>query len=94
MTWESIQKFGGLKPGTKVLKGAALFPRVDVKKELEALSGGTEEAPEKEEKKPEKKAEPPEGRGSQSGNRHLRRLHEDQAHRREGHCLRKGGQVR
>ena len=58
-TWESIQKFGGLKPGTKVQKGAALFPRVDVKKELEALSGGTEEAPEKEEKKPEKKAEAP-----------------------------------
>ena len=58
-TWESIQKFGGLKPGTKVLKGAALFPRVDVKKELEALSGGKEEAPEKEEKKPEKKAEAP-----------------------------------
>ena len=40
-------------------KGAALFPRVDVKKELEALSGGKEEAPEKEEKKPEKKAEAP-----------------------------------
>lgn len=58
-TWESIQKFGGLKPGTKVQKGAALFPRVDVKRELEALSGGTEEAPEKEEKKPEKKAEAP-----------------------------------
>ena len=58
-SWESIQKFGGLKPGTKVQKGAALFPRVDVKKELEALSGGKEEAPEKEEKKPEKKAEAP-----------------------------------
>ena len=58
-TWESIQKFGGLKPGTKVQKGAALFPRVDVKKELEVLSGGKEEAPEKEEKKPEKKAEAP-----------------------------------
>ena len=57
--WESIQKFGGLKPGTKVQKGAALFPRVDVKKELEVLSGGKKEAPEKEEKKPEKKAEAP-----------------------------------
>ena len=39
-TWESVQKFGGLKPGTKVVKGAALFPRVDIKKELEFLSGG------------------------------------------------------
>ena len=45
-TWESVQKFGGLKPGTVVKKGAALFPRVDIKKELEILSG------EKEEKKP------------------------------------------
>ena len=27
MTWESVQKFGGLKPGTKVVKGAALVPR-------------------------------------------------------------------
>ena len=56
MTWESVQKFGGLKPGTKVCKGAALFPRVDVKKELEALNGGKTEEPKKEEKK-EKKAE-------------------------------------
>ena len=68
-TWESVQKFGGLKPGTKVVKGAALFPRVDIKKELEFLSGGKEEAPAKKEEKPakkqekkaEKKAELPEG---------------------------------
>ena len=66
MTWESVQKFGGLKPGTKVCKGAALFPRVDVKKELEVLNGGKEEEPKKEakkekktEKKQEKKAEAP-----------------------------------
>jgi len=71
MTWESVQKFGGLKPGTKVCKGAALFPRVDVKKELEALNGGKEEAPKKEEKKEkkqekkaEKKTELPEGLAS------------------------------
>ena len=61
MTWESVQKFGGLKPGTKVVKGAALFPRVDIKKELEALSGDKEEKKpakeEKKEKKQEKKAE-------------------------------------
>ncbi|MBQ3574881.1 MAG: methionine--tRNA ligase [Clostridia bacterium] len=57
MTWESVLKFGGLKPGTKVQKGAALFPRVDIKKELEALSGGKEEKKAvKEEKKQEKKA--------------------------------------
>ncbi|MGN0183931.1 MAG: methionine--tRNA ligase subunit beta, partial [Aristaeellaceae bacterium] len=71
-TWESVQKFGGLKPGTKVVKGAALFPRVDVKKELEFLYGGKEEAParkeekpaKKQEKKAEKKAELPEGLAS------------------------------
>ena len=71
-TWESVQKFGGLKPGTKVVKGAALFPRVDVKKELEFLYGGKEEAPAKKEEKPakkqekkaEKKAELPEGLAS------------------------------
>ena len=50
-TWESIQSFGGLKSGTMVKKGEALFPRYDVKKELEALAG------EKEEKKEEKAAE-------------------------------------
>ena len=71
-TWESVKKFGGLKPGTKVVKGAALFPRVDIKKELEFLYGGKEEAPAKKEEKPakkqekkaEKKAELPEGLAS------------------------------
>ncbi|MBQ3667611.1 MAG: methionine--tRNA ligase [Clostridia bacterium] len=36
-TWESVRKFGGLKPGTVVKKGEALFPRVDVQKELKAI---------------------------------------------------------
>ena len=36
-TWESVQKFGQLKPGTKVCKGEALFPRIDVKKDLALL---------------------------------------------------------
>ena len=36
-TWESVRKFGGLKPGTMVKKGEALFPRVDVQKELKAI---------------------------------------------------------
>ncbi|MBQ9265073.1 MAG: methionine--tRNA ligase [Clostridia bacterium] len=50
-TWESLQRFGVLPEGVKVHKGDALFPRIDVKKELEALSG------KKEEKKVEKKEE-------------------------------------
>lgn len=57
-TWESVQKFGAIRPGTKVEKGAALFPRVDVKKELEALGEGKEaEKAEKKAEKAEKKAE-------------------------------------
>ena len=58
-TWESIQAFGALKPGTVVKKGEPLFPRLDIPKELEALSGGgtgNEKKEEKKEEKQEKKA--------------------------------------
>ena len=41
-TWDSIQKFGGIVPGTVVKKGAALFPRIDIKKELAELNGDDE----------------------------------------------------
>ena len=67
-SWESLQCFGRLPEGLRVHKGEALFPRIDVNKELEALSAGTpgkdekaakkeQKAAEKEEKKAEKKAE-------------------------------------
>ncbi len=59
-TWDSLKTFGQLPAGTKVQKGEALFPRIDVKKELEALYPAEEKPaqPEKKaEKKPEKKAE-------------------------------------
>ena len=67
-SWESLQSFGRLPEGLRVHKGEALFPRIDVNKELEALSAGTpgkdekaakkeQKAAEKEEKKAEKKAE-------------------------------------
>ena len=55
MTWASIQSFGGLKSGTVVKKGEPLFPRLDIQKELEALSGGAAKDEKKEEKKEEKK---------------------------------------
>jgi methionyl-tRNA synthetase len=42
-----LGSFGGLKPGTAVVKGEALFPRIDVKKELEELEA---EMPHKAEK--------------------------------------------
>jgi len=60
-TWESIQKFGGLKAGTVVHKGDALFPRFDIAKELAALNGEPEEVPAKpakKEKKEKKQQEP------------------------------------
>ncbi len=46
-TWDSLSAFGGLKPGTVVKKGQALFPRIDVEKEMAEL------APKKEEFRPE-----------------------------------------
>lgn len=36
-TWASIEAFGALKPGSKVHKGEALFPRIDIAKEMEWL---------------------------------------------------------
>lgn len=54
-SWESIASFGALPVGTRVKKGQPLFPRIDVAKELEILSGG--KADEKAEKKQEKAAE-------------------------------------
>ena len=36
-TWDSVKMFGGVVPGSKVHKGEALFPRIDVAKELELL---------------------------------------------------------
>jgi len=68
-SWDSLEKYGAIPAGTKVHKGEALFPRIDVTKELEALAGGKEAAKEekkaakgeqKQEKKAEKKHEEPE----------------------------------
>ena len=36
-TWDSVKVFGGVVPGSKVHKGEALFPRIDIAKELELL---------------------------------------------------------
>ena len=58
-TWQSLQCFGQLPHGIKVQKGEALFPRIDIKKELEALNPQPKEEKkeEKEKAKQEKKAE-------------------------------------
>ena len=55
--WESASRFGLLPAGTKVQKGEALFPRIDVKKELaDIVHTPKAEAPKAEEKKPAKTA--------------------------------------
>jgi len=36
-SWDSLKEFGCLKQGTRVQKGAPIFPRLDIEKELEAL---------------------------------------------------------
>ena len=68
-SWDSLGRFGSIPAGTAVHKGEALFPRIDVTKELEVLAGGKEAAKEekkaakaeqKQEKKAEKKHEEPE----------------------------------
>ena len=56
--WEDTFKWGVLKVGTKVEKGPALFPRIDIEKELaELMKNEKKEEPKKEEKKEESKAE-------------------------------------
>ena len=55
--WESASRFGLLPAGTKVQKGEALFPRIDVKKELaDIVPTPKAETPKAEEKKPAKTA--------------------------------------
>ncbi|MBR1586004.1 MAG: methionine--tRNA ligase subunit beta, partial [Clostridia bacterium] len=59
-SWDGLHCFGALPAGIRVRKGDALFPRLDVKKELEALAGGEEEKKEeKAEARQEKKEEKP-----------------------------------
>ena len=56
--WESASRFGLLPAGAKVQKGEALFPRIDVKKELaDIVPTPKAEAPKAEEKKPARKEE-------------------------------------
>lgn len=60
MSFDSIHTFGLLPVGQKVAKGEALFPRIDMKKELEYLNSlmpAKEEAPKAEVKEEAPKAE-------------------------------------
>lgn len=66
MSWASLSAtdFAVLKPGTVVHKGDALFPRIDIAKELEQAAAGeapkAEAAPQKPAKETKKKHEAPE----------------------------------
>ena len=42
-TFDSIKTFGGIKPGTVLTKGEAIFPRIDAKAEMEFLDNMIEE---------------------------------------------------
>ena len=42
-TYESMKHFGGVRPGTVLTKGEALFPRIDAKAEMEFLDNMIEE---------------------------------------------------
>ena len=55
--WDSVAKFGGLTAGTVVHKGAALFPRIDIPKEMEALAALNPKKDEAPAAQPEQKAE-------------------------------------
>ena len=55
-TWESVNRnFTAMPQGLKVHKGEALFPRLDIQKEIERDGGAEEEKSAKEEKKEQKK---------------------------------------
>ncbi len=56
-TWESLTTFGALLPGTLIERKEALFPRLDVQAELEALAKDSEQKGADEEKQEEPVAE-------------------------------------
>ena len=58
-TWESLESFGGLKPGHRVSQPEILFARIDMKHKLEELEAKANAAAEvKTEAKAEEKKEP------------------------------------
>ncbi|WP_409272943.1 methionine--tRNA ligase [Neobacillus sp. SCS-31] len=63
-SWESLAEFGIIPAGTKVVKGAPLFPRLEIAEEVEFIKlhmqGSAAPAPETEKKQEETKEEMPE----------------------------------
>ncbi len=56
MTWASLNDFGRLPAGVRVHKGDALFPRVEIAKDLEALALAQDSMQSNAEAKPEKES--------------------------------------
>ncbi|MGA8942977.1 MAG: methionine--tRNA ligase [Thermoactinomyces sp.] len=57
-SWDSLKTFGALKPGIRTKKGQPIFPRLDVKKEVEAIYkmiGNTQQKEEKNKTEPKEK---------------------------------------
>ena len=74
-TWESVNRpFQVLPAGLKVCKGEALFPRLDIQKELEVLSGGAA----KEEKKDAKQAEKKEKKAEKSAEKTEKKVEDEE----------------
>ncbi|WP_269432255.1 methionine--tRNA ligase [Bacillus sp. FJAT-27245] len=63
-SWESLDEFGIIPAGTKVVKGAPIFPRLDIAEEVEfikaQMQGSAAPTPEPEQKPEDKKEEMPE----------------------------------
>lgn len=56
--WESIRTWGQFQPGVKVTKGEALFPRLDLEKEIAVIDESTAASRKQQEQKQEKKEKP------------------------------------
>jgi methionyl-tRNA synthetase len=56
--WESLEKFGLIPEGTKVVKGEPIFPRLDIKQEVEYIKQQMQGSVLKEEKKEEVQESP------------------------------------
>jgi methionyl-tRNA synthetase len=60
--WEALKEWGLIPPGSNVKRDEDLFPRLDIKKEMEALQGGGREQQKSAQKTDKQKEAPPSGK--------------------------------
>lgn len=58
-SWESLNRWGMLEPGTRIERTEDLFPRLDIDKELKVLFGDTRKEEESQKEKKDSSAEKP-----------------------------------